>query len=124
MEIDESKQLSSDGLMWLLQMGAVDTAAVKNALVLNIRESSLLIRDLEILTDTEGRKMLVLLRLNWLGRWLFWWRKPLVAHRAMLILQSGLPYYQFRVIYDEALFQKALAMSQKLAERRKVVPTR
>lgn len=123
MDIDRD-QMTSDGLMWLLQMGAIDTDVVKNALVLNIRESSVFIKDLEILTDLENRKMLVLLRLNLIGRWLAWFFGKGILIQALQILNSGLPHFKFRVIYDETLFQKAIEGSRRVAERRQVIPPR
>lgn len=121
MEFKDPHEMSSSGLAWLLHMGAVETDVVKNAIVLNIRQSSMFIKDLEILSDAENRKMLVLLRLNWIGRWLFQIR---IAKNALSILQNGLPSFQFRVIYDEVLFQKAIDLSKKLIARRQVLPPR
>lgn len=109
----EMKQRTiSEGLSFLLEMEQVSNKAVINALVLNIQASSPYITRVELLPDQLGRKMLIFLELSWWGRLRY---KRVIADDILNMLQEVLPAFEFRVVYDYQIFEKALKVAEKLA---------
>ncbi len=105
MQINELDSAYGEGLSWLLELNLIQNPAVANAIVLNIFKVSNRIKDAEILTDTDHKRMLVWIELDWLGKKFF---TKEITKNIEKMLQSALPSYQFRVVTDKTLFQKAI----------------
>lgn len=107
-----------EGTKWLLENELITSPYIANILIKNIQDTSLAIKDIRILSDSYNKKMLIYLKLNLWGR-LFLQKK--IQNNVQLKLKQGLPSFNFRVIYDNSIYEKALKISQKLLEQRNLV---
>ena len=90
---------------WLFEMNFLNNGYVKNALYANVYNASPAIKDAEILVDQHNRRMLIFLKLTFIGR--LFRQKANTTANVELILKDALPEYEFRVVYDKELFDKA-----------------
>lgn len=113
---DNLKELINDGTKWLFEMHLLDNPQIKNTLIMNIFRSSPNIKNLDVLSDTEHKKMLIYLELTW---WAKLWKKEQETADGVLDMLTGvLPGFKFRVIFDKTLFIKATDMAEKLIKDR------
>lgn len=107
MEINELNSAYGEGLSWLLEMNLISNPAVANALVLNVFKVSKNVKDVELLTDTDNKRMLIWVKLDWLGRK---FRSKKILGDVEKIIQSALPSYELRATEDRSLFEKSIAI--------------
>jgi hypothetical protein len=105
----------SEGIAFLLEMEQVNSVPVQNAIILNILKLSGHIKEAEIVADQDQRKMLIFLRLGWWGNL---WHKREIAEDVISMLRSALPSFEFRVIYDPEILEKARVLAEKMAKLR------
>ncbi len=108
LDANTSPQAYSEGLAFLLELELINNPAVANALVLNIFRVSNRIKDTELLTDYENKRMLVWIELDWLGTKFF---EKKIRKNIEQMLMKALPSYDFRVVSDRLLFDKAIKLS-------------
>ena len=105
-----------EGLHFLLEIEMLQNPAVANALILNIFRVSSRIKDTEILTDSNNKRMLVWIKLDWLGRKFF---TESIKKNIVSMLTTALPAFQFRVVEDRVIFDKSLNLMSKKSNDQK-----
>ena len=113
---DKREEILSAGTKWLLEMEVINSPHLKNFLILNIYSLSKYIKNVEILSDSTTRVMLICLELSFFGR-LFKKQKQ-IETLVQDNLSELLPSYVTRVIFDPILFSKALQKAKNLVESR------
>lgn len=108
--LDQNKT-NGEALNWVLEMELVSDPNFINAILLNIFKITPRIKDVEIISDSVNKKMLVWLKLDWWGRK---FNQVKIQETVDSMLNQALPSYKFRVIYNRELFEKALDISRKL----------
>lgn len=103
-------QFLSQATSWLLEMELISNDYMKNALILNLYKVSDHIKDVQVLADQNDRKMLVFLELSSFGRM---FKKRQISQDVLDMLQAALPSFQFRVIFDKSLFEKAIRLAER-----------
>src|SRR5277367_267744 len=94
------------GLKWMFEMELLDekNPAPLNVLKLNVLMVSPRIREVEFLIFREGKQMMVLLDLSWIGRKFF--QKRIFSEVNDVLVQM-LPAFRFRVISDRKILDLA-----------------
>ncbi len=101
------------GLKWMLELELLDplNPAPLNALKLNVLMTSNRIKEVEFLIFREGRQMLVLLDLSWMGRKFF---KREIFTDVHEVLKQMLPNFSFRITEDPKILNMAIAKVQNI----------
>lgn len=110
-----TQETVAEGTKWLLDLGMVNNDYIQNVILLNIYNATSMIKDVELLTDVYSKKVLVFLKLSWLGNRIF---KKRVADLVLDMLSEGLPGFSIKIEYDKQSFEKSLEVAKKLAEKR------
>lgn len=111
---DELRELQlNQATRWLLEMEMVDSPQLKNFLILNIFKSSNRIKDVSLLIDTNLKAMLIYLKLDFWGR--VFKKSTQVSSHILDQLQSVLPSFTCRVVYDRKIFELALQRAEEMA---------
>lgn len=109
----EDSYIKFSGLKWLFEMELVQEPQVINAIKMNILMLSKHIKEVEILTVEQNKQMLILLKLNWIGRTFLRERLCDAAHEVILQM---LPNFRIRVTADSDLFEKSLDKLRKAVQ--------
>lgn len=111
MNDDNVKQeLIGEGVRWLFELGLVNSPAAQNTLMIVTHAASKHVRFVEFVIDQNSRKCLVYLKL---GFWANLFRRQEVAGDVLAALSKHLPSFALRVVYDKAIFEKALKVAQR-----------
>lgn len=103
---DQRRLIASEGTQWLLNLGLIDNPFMKNALIFNILKVSNRIKNTELFIDTTNKKMLIYLEIDWWAR--LTRQKRSLAEEVFEMLSEALPGYEFRVVYNKAILEKAI----------------
>ena len=106
----------ASALRWLLEMEIVSDPNVFNGLILNLFRISKKIKDIEIVTDTRDKKLLIYVDLQ-LNRWFKDRQKERIQHMIENIVSDALPSYERRVVFDRNILEKALELVSKKNEQ-------
>lgn len=96
---------SAEALTWLLEMEMLTNPTVLNSVVLNIFKLTKGITDAQFVVDTNDKKLLVYLELD------FWHRnfkKQKVADEVLDMLDQSIPSFKKRVVFDKQILNRAL----------------
>jgi len=110
----EREQFLNASTAWLLEMEYLDSPQLKNAIYLNILNSSRRVTNAELLVDKNSKGMLIYLELTWIGR-IFGYKKE-IAENIIVMLSEVLPSFRFRVIYSKAIWELAVQKAKEIAE--------
>lgn len=107
MDSESNTKYQVAGLKWMFEMELLDpeNPAPLNILKLNVLMVSPRIREVEFLIFREGRQMLVLLDLSWVGRKFF---KKRIFIEVQEVLKQLLPNFKFRVTADSKIMEMAV----------------
>jgi hypothetical protein len=98
---------SAEAQAWLLEMELIQTPTLLNATILNIFKSVNGLDDAQFVIDTHEKKILIYLELSWFAKKFF---KKKVARNVQELLDSALPNFKKRIIFDKEILNKALAI--------------
>jgi len=104
--MDDKTSMQAQGLKWLYEMQLVGDTQLINNLKLNILSISKNIKEIEILTSSSHKAMLVYLELSFLGK-LFY--KKRLTIEVLDLLKNSLSQYRFRVTCDKLVFNQAVS---------------
>jgi len=116
MNEQETNAIISEGTKWLLEMELINNPHIENVLMLNVHNASPFITRAEIVTDMYGRKMLIFIEMNWLGRTFF---KKRTLEDVMVVIKQALPSFQIRVTDDKQILARSVEIAKKILEQRK-----
>lgn len=111
-KLSDEEMFGPSGLRWLYEIEAVNSPTLQNNLYMNLLSFPGVV-DCEILLDRYQRKMLIYVKFTW------FLRKFRRAERIDLVnsmldqLQELLPSFEFRIIEDRKLFEKALRRMER-----------
>jgi len=98
---------SGNALKWLLELEQVTNPHFNHALILNIFKIHKSIKDAQVITDSNHKRMLVFLELSWFGNR---FKKRGIQEQVLNMLNEILPSYNFRIVFNLEVFQKALGL--------------
>ena len=101
--------VQGDALKWLLEMEAINDPNVLNSLLLNVHRLSDRIEDVEFVTDSNSKRLLVYLDVN-LGYWKKEQRSKRIQDLVENMLNDALPSYTKRIVFDRDILEKALTL--------------
>ena len=100
----------SEGLKWLLELEMLQDPNVHNAIILNIFKVSRHIKDVQLVIDSDRKRMLVYIEVSRIGRW-FYLKNIFMEVESML--KDTLPSYVFRITNDSKVLQRAIELTSK-----------
>ena len=98
-----------ESLKWMISLGLLNDPQVKNHILLNIYNVDPRIKDVQMLMDLNKQKLLIHVDLSW---WSRKFHQSTIIDNINIRLNEMIPNYQFRVINDLDLFNKALEKTQ------------
>ena len=111
-QIEIMNNPQSEAIAWLAEMDLVANPSMLNSIVLNLLAGIRWVADAELVLDTVDKKMLVYIKpyriINYVPKFGRVWFFRQIANNAMEILNSIVPTWKKRVIFDRKILEKAL----------------
>ena len=100
----------SEGTRWLIELELFNTPHLQNVILLNIYKCSNHIKHVNLLMDSNTKRLLIFLDLTWIGRTFY---KESIRLSVLELIQATLPSHEIGITYSKDFFNKSLNLVKK-----------